>query len=392
MPVRPPTFDPPFNVVRASHVEFGVRDLARSREFYVDCLGLLVSAETEDALYLRGVEERNHHSIVLHRSRAPEARALGFKVASEDDLDRAASWFRRRNLPTAFPELPHQGRTLRTADIFGTPIDLYAQMEHSPSMLQKYAAHQGARIQRIDHLNCFTPDVQASYDFYSELGFRLTEYSETDGDDPKLWAVWLHRKGNVHDLAFTNGAGPRLHHVGVWTAGVLDIIHICDVMATCGYLANMERGPGRHGISNAFFLYVRDPDGHRVELFTSDYLTVDPDHAPIRWSLTDPQRQTLWGQPAPASWFEQGASLRSRRSRLWRGNRSPSPACGGYSDIRKSRPCGNSSLKRPKTPSSPSARSARTLIRASYSSFQIPMLVRAAVTCAHDTIRGKLGP
>jgi hypothetical protein len=71
----------------------------------------------------------------------------------------------------------------------------------------------------------------------------------------------------------------------------------------------MERGPGRHGISNAFFLYVRDPDGHRVELFTSDYLTVDPDHAPIRWSLTDPRRQTLWGHPAPASWFNEGSAF-----------------------------------------------------------------------------------
>ena len=77
----------------------------------------------------------------------------------------------------------------------------------------------------------------------------------------------MHRKGNVHDIAFTNGVGPRLHHIGLWTPGVLDIIHICDVMATCGYLDNMERGPGRHGISNAFFLYIRDPDGHRIELF-----------------------------------------------------------------------------------------------------------------------------
>ena len=81
--------------------------------------------------------------------------------------------------------------------------------------------------------------------------------------------------------------------------GALNIIHLCDVMATTGYLANMERGPGRHGIANAFFLYVRDPDGHRVELYTSDYLTVDPDFEPIRWSLRDPQRQTLWGTPAP---------------------------------------------------------------------------------------------
>jgi catechol 2,3-dioxygenase len=209
----------------------------------------------------------------------------------------------------AFPDVPHQGRTLRTADHFGTPLEFYAQMDQVPSMLQRYAVHRGARIQRIDHINCFTPDVQASYDFYTEIGFRLTEYTETDEDDAKLWAVWLHRKGNVHDLAFTNGIGPRLHHIGLWTASALDILHICDVMATSGWLAHMERGPGRHGISNAFFLYVRDPDGHRIELFACDYLTVDPDLKPTRWSLRDPQRQTLWGHPAPKSWFEEGSAF-----------------------------------------------------------------------------------
>jgi catechol 2,3-dioxygenase len=310
MPVREPVFTPPFNVVRASHVELGVRDLARSRAFYVDCLGYLVSAEEPGALYLRAVEERNHHSIVLREADAASALALGFKVASEDDLDRAAAWFKQRDLPTAFPEVSHQGRTLRTADVNGTPLEFYVRMDQGERMLQRDAAYQGARIQRIDHINCFTPDVQASYDFYNELGFRLTEYTETDDSrDPKLWAVWLHRKGNVHDLAFTNGCGPRLHHIGVWTAGPLDILHLCDVMATSGYLANMERGPGRHGISNAFFLYIRDPDGHRIELFTSDYLTVDPDLEPLRWSLTDPQRQTLWGHPAPKSWFEEGTEF-----------------------------------------------------------------------------------
>jgi catechol 2,3-dioxygenase len=309
MPIRPPELAPPFNIVRASHIELGVRDLARAKAFYVDCLGLLATDETADALYLRGVEERNHHSIVLRQADEPDATALGFKVASEEDLDRAAAWFKAQNLPVSFPELPHQGRTLRTADTSGMPLDFYFKMDQAPSMLQRYAAHQGARIQRIDHLNCFTPDVQAAYDFYRGLGFRLTEYTETEDEDAQLWAVWMHRKGNVHDLAFTNGHGPRLHHIGVWTASALDILHICDVMATSGYLANMERGPGRHGISNAFFLYIRDPDRHRVELFTSDYLTVDPDHEPIRWTLRDPQRQTLWGHPAPKSWFEEGTGF-----------------------------------------------------------------------------------
>ena len=307
MPIRRPVLDPPFSVVRTSHVELGVRDLGAARAFYVDCLGWLISDENADALYLRGIEERNHHAIALRRQEDACAHVLGFKVASEEDLDRAAFWFARKGLPTAFPEMPYQGRTLRTQDPYGTPLEFCFRMDQAKCMLQKYRVHRGARIQRIDHVNCFTPDVQGSHDFYAEIGFRVTEYTETDDPDPKLWAVWMHRKGNVHDLALTNGRGPRLHHVGVWTAGALDILHICDMMATSGYLGNMERGPGRHGISNAFFLYVRDPDGHRVELFTSDYLTVDPDLEPIRWSLRDPQRQTLWGHPAPKSWFEEGS-------------------------------------------------------------------------------------
>ena len=307
MPLRAPVFNPPFNIVRASHVELGVSDLAKSRAFYVDCLGYIVSDEDKDALYLRGVEERNHHSVVLRKSDTIAALGIGFKVGSEEDLDKAAAWLEQRKLKVTWPNLPFQGRTLRFHDPVGMPVDLYFRMDRVASMLQTYAAYQGARIQRIDHINCFTPDVQASYDFYTELGFRLTETTETEGADPKLWAVWMQRRGSTHDLAFTNGKGPRLHHIGVWNSNALDILHTCDVMATSGYLANMERGPGRHGIANAFFLYVRDPDNHRVELFTSDYLTVDTDHEPIRWTLDHPQRQTLWGHPAPKSWFEEGS-------------------------------------------------------------------------------------
>jgi catechol 2,3-dioxygenase len=89
----------------------------------------------------------------------------------------------------------------------------------------------------------------------------------------------------------------------------LTIIDFLDIMATTGHVAAIERGPGRHGIANAFFLYIRDPDGNRIELYCSDYLTVDPDHEPIRWNLRDPQRQTLWGAPAPRSWFEEGSTF-----------------------------------------------------------------------------------
>src|SRR5258708_12394353 len=103
----------------------------------------------------------------------------------------------------------------------------------------------------------------------------------------------MHRKGNVHDFAITNGKGPRLHHFAYWVPTAMNILHLCDVMASSGYLKNIERGPGRHGISNAFFLYIRDPDGHRLELHTTAYFTMYHPPPPLRCSPTTPPPHTL---------------------------------------------------------------------------------------------------
>jgi catechol 2,3-dioxygenase len=305
MPVPKPNLYPPFNVVRLSHVEYAVTNLAASRAFYADTLGLQVTHEDNDVITLRAMEERGHHCIILRKSEKASARVLGFKLYDTPDLDKAEYWFKSKGLPTQWVEHPWQGRTLRTQDVFGVPLEFYVQMDKLPAIHQKYALYRGVRPLRIDHFNCFSPDVDASVAFYNEMGFRVTEYTE-DVMSKKLWAAWMHRKGGVHDMAFTNGFGPRLHHTAFWVPNPLNIIDLLDLMSTTGYLKNIERGPGRHGISNAFFLYVRDPDGHRIEIYCSDYLTVDPDLEPIKWDLKDPQRQTLWGAPAPKSWFEEG--------------------------------------------------------------------------------------
>lgn len=310
MPVLFPTPIPAFDIVRLSHVRLAVRDLAASEAFYVGALGMIVTEREGNTLYLRALEERNHHSLVLVESSHAAVLGVGFKVASDGDLDRLKVRLDAVGLPTQERALPHHRRTLLTSDPHGVPLEFYVEMTSVERRLQRYADYRGCQPQRLDHVNLFTRSVQASHDFWvGELGFRTTEYTETDDgrDPPELWAIWMHRKGNVHDVAFTNGKGPRLHHVAYWVPTAQQIIHLCDVLSTTGYLDTMERGPGRHGISNAFFLYLRDPDGHRVEIYTSDYLTVDPDFEPIRWGLRDPQRQTLWGAPAPASWFEEGS-------------------------------------------------------------------------------------
>lgn len=308
MPIPTPVFNPPFNILRLSHVELVVTDLARSRAFYVDTLGLQVTEEDDEAIYCRAMEERGHHCLVLRQGNEPKVGELAFKVFDEAHLEQGAAWFESQGLPVEWVQRPFQQKTFITRDPHGIPLEFYARMDRLESIHQQYALYRGVKPLRIDHFNCFSPNVDESVAFYNQLGFRVTEYTE-DEDSGNLWAAWTHRKGGVHDMAFTNGRGPRLHHVAFWVPTPLNIIDLLDLMSTTGYVANIERGPGRHGISNAFFLYILDPDGHRTEIYCSDYQTIDPDHEAIRWDLKDPQRQTLWGSPAPKSWFEQGSEF-----------------------------------------------------------------------------------
>lgn len=314
MPIPKPNLYPDFNTIRLSHVVFNVVDIAASKKFYTEILGLQVSSEEHNRVYFRGMEERGHHSMVIQVAAKASVEVLGFKTFDDADLDKAETFFQSKGRSTSWVERAHQGRTLLTSDCHGMPIEFYHKMERLKSIHQKYELYCSVKPLRIDHFNSYSPNVDESVAFWGEFGFRVTEYTE-DEESGKLWAAWTHRKGNIHDMAFTNGTGPRLHHTAYWVPTPLNIIDLLDLMSTTGYLGNIERGPGRHGISNAFFLYILDPDGHRIEIYCSDYQTVDPDLEPIKWDLKDPQRQTLWGSPAPRSWFEQGSIFNGKAPR-----------------------------------------------------------------------------
>jgi 3,4-dihydroxyphenylacetate 2,3-dioxygenase len=302
---------PPFDIVRTAHVELVVTDLAVAREFYVGLLGLIPTAETEDALYLRGLEERLHHSIVLRKGEEPVVDHVAFRVRRPEDLEAIADFYRSLGCPVCAVDGVElgQGPAVRVHDPLGFPLEFFHEMEHAECLLQRFDAYRGARITRADHANLYVPDAEPAYDYYRRLGFRCSEYIASDRDD-RLVAVWLYRKPTVHDVALTTGRGPRLHHYAFTTAETAAITNLCDVLAGVHREHAIERGPGRHGVSNAFFVYLRDPDGHRIELYTGDYYTGDPDHEPIRWSASDARRRTFWGHHVPDSWYEEGSSVR----------------------------------------------------------------------------------
>ncbi|SEA34072.1 3,4-dihydroxyphenylacetate 2,3-dioxygenase [Thalassobacillus cyri] len=299
-----------FDIIRSGRAVFHVTDLEKSKQFY-DALGFIETEATEKEVYLRGLEEHNHHSLLLKQRETPALEVISYKVRSEGDLDKLAAKLQREGNELIWLQKGAQkavGRAFRYQDISGLPIEFYAEMEAVERKLQHYHLYKGAKVQRIDHFNCMVSDVEKAHNYYiNELGFSCSEY--TAGEEDKIWAAWLHRKPSVHDVAFMNAPGPRLHHVGFWLSDPMSLIDGCDVLASLGYGPSIERGPGRHGLSNAFFLYLRDPDGHRIELYNGDYFTGDPDFEPVRWELDDPMRQTFWGHEAPDSWFDEATEV-----------------------------------------------------------------------------------
>lgn len=296
-----------FDIIRFHHAEVTVTDLERARHFYCEGLGFIETESDENHIYLRAIEDANHHCLVLTKGKQASLKHVSYRVSRDQDLDALDEVFTRLGVKKRWlapNEEKGQGRALRVQDPGGIPVEFFFEMEKAERMLQKFHLHGNVKIKRIDHANCAIINIDELYDWYSNhLGFKTSEYTINGyGEDEHVWAAWMHRKPSVHDLALISDRGPRYHHTGFWMDDAKTILDACDHLASLGYYANIERSPGRHGTSNAFFVYVLDPDGNRLELYTGDYFTNDPDWEPVKWHLDDPQRATFWGAAPPESW------------------------------------------------------------------------------------------
>ncbi|AMY71042.1 VOC family protein [Frigidibacter mobilis] len=306
MPLPATIFKPPFSITRMSHAVFQVGDLAASRDFYLEVLGMAISDESADTIWLRGLEEGCHHSLVLKRG-APGCQRVGFRVLMEEDLDLVAAHFSAAGLPTQWVEVPYQSRTLHTVDPVGTPLEFCVSMEVRPRLFHHVERYRGASVQRADHVQVLTPGVALALQFYMGMGFRLSEYVQPD-DAPDPVFVFLQRKGNPHDVVFANRGTLQLHHIAYTVPDSAALIHTAELMVRRGEGDRVEFGPARHFSPGlARFLYIRDPDGHRIELFPSHYQTMDVEDAPVRWS---PEEFRIGGwQEPPQRWLDEAMSF-----------------------------------------------------------------------------------
>ena len=298
------------DVLRVAYMELQVTDLAASREFYVDVLGLHVTHEDDQEIYLRSAEEFIHHNLVLKQGDIAAVGAFSYRVRSPEDVDKAEAFYKElgcRVERRADGFVRGIGDSVRVEDPLGFPYEFFYDVDHVERLAWRYDLQIPGELVRLDHFNQVTPDVPRAARYMQDLGFRITE--EISDKDGTVYAAWMRRKPTVHDTAMTGGDGPRMHHVAFATHEKHNILAICDKLGALRRSDAIERGPGRHGVSNAFYLYLRDPDGHRVEIYTQDYWTGDPDNPVVSWDVHDNQRRDWWGTPVVPSWYTDASTV-----------------------------------------------------------------------------------
>lgn len=175
-----------FNIIRIARVVMNVTDLNASRDFYVNALGFIETDSSSEWIALRGLEEHCHHSLLLKKGEKPGVHVVSYKVWEEAHLAALETFFKGKGSKAIWYEADDAagiGKTLRVEDPSGIPLEFFVEMKGVERCIQKYDLYRGARVQRIDHINCMVPDVEAAVSFYTkELGFRVSEYTATEDD------------------------------------------------------------------------------------------------------------------------------------------------------------------------------------------------------------------
>ena len=183
------------------------------------------------------------------------------------------------------------------------PGDKRSRLKNAP---QK-PSYRGVGVRRLDHINMLSSDVTKTRTWLQDvLGFQLREHLYFD--DQVEGASWLSVTSQVHDIAVMQdgtGQNDRLHHLAYWLDNREDVLRAADILTDAG--ATIEAGPGKHGITQAFFIYLLEPGGNRIELFSGGYQIFAPDWEPITWTKDEIEKSIIWwGSPLPQEFFIYG--------------------------------------------------------------------------------------
>ena len=302
----------PPSLCKLSHVELVTPDLPKSLWFFRDLIGMEEVASDGVRTYLRCWGELDHHSVTL-REGPTGVDHIAFRASRPEDVAGFADLLGKEgvDVSAAFGDEAGHGEAIRfIAPHLGCRIEIVHDIEKplAPPEIRSGLPSNSSRPyrvgcspRRIDHVNTQTaPGSVGPADewFRSALGFKSREWIlPTDGI---LAATWMAVTALTHDLAIgtsRDGLSGRFHHVAFWMDNSSDVLRAADILAEEPSV-KIDHGPSRHGVSQAFFFYFRDPgSGHCVEFFSGGYLTFDPDWEVVVWDETRRVKGVDWWAP-----------------------------------------------------------------------------------------------
>jgi catechol 2,3-dioxygenase len=312
---------PPFELAHLAAAEIMSPKRAASVEFFTKILGMYLVHENATTTFLRGYEDPYAYSLAITDAAEPGPGVFSFRAHSAEALERRADALAKAGLGDGWIERDFgHGRAYACHTPDGHRMKLLWDVEYAKvSPEQKTALlnrptkrpSQGIPVRRIDHVNLYCSNVTQNREaLINLLGFRLSENLMLDNGAEA--AAWLRTSALVHDVAFsldTTQSRGRLHHVAFWYGIPQHLMDVAELCQENGIF--VEAGPGKHGISQALFLYVIEPGGNRIELFgDSGYLIFDPTWKPVQWSEAELQKGIIWvGADLPREFFLYGTPV-----------------------------------------------------------------------------------
>jgi catechol 2,3-dioxygenase len=296
-------------IAKLGHVALVTPNLEESLSFWRDVVGLEEVERSASEVFLRAWGDLEHHTLSLTAGSEARVDHVGWRTKSRQDVAEFAALLGAAGANVTelkAGEERGQGDAIRVATPAGHRFELYYDVEKPAPPESRRSAMKsnsfrawdhGVSPRRIDHVNLCTADPELVCDWLESMfGFRMTELIRLD--DGSLAAGWMAVTNLMHDIAVmrdANGEPNRFHHIAYFLDNWHDIMRAADILQEFG--VERDAGPGKHGISQAVYLYVKDPgSGHRLELFSGGYLIFDPDWEPVVWHQDElAAGQSWWG-------------------------------------------------------------------------------------------------
>ena len=304
------------DLAHLSHVELLTPRLEESLFYFQEILGMEVSGESGDSVYLRGFGDYERSSVKLTASVQAGVGHLAYRTQSPEALESRVAALEAAGLEGHWldGDIGH-GRAYEFLDPDGHRLELFYESERyqPPAELRPALKNQpmrftgrGVCVSHLDHVNFLAVDPAENRAFAERhLGMRLTEQILLD--DGTEVGVWLTSNPKSYELVYTHDqthTRGRLHHIAFYVEQREDVLRAADIFLEHGIV--MESGPHKHAIQQTFFLYTWEPGGNRIEICSGGHLILAPDYEPVIWSQAERAKGQAWGMKTIASFHIKG--------------------------------------------------------------------------------------